>query len=161
MSYVPGAILIGALTLFWWKHRTWGRPLFFGLGYFVVMLFPVLGLLKQGPYRLTSIADHWDHWQYYSIVGVVALVVAAAETGRRAGQPSRFVRRVAGLAVLLMLAAATWTRAGVYASAETLWRDTLARNSTAWLAHANLGVALAQTGKIEEAIAHYEQASNT
>ena len=50
------------------------------------MLFPVLGLLKQGPYRLTFIADRWDHWQYYSIVGVIALVVAAGEWfGRRAG----------------------------------------------------------------------------
>ena len=156
MSYVPGAILIGALTLFWWNRNTWGRPLLFGLGYFVVTLFPVMGFFDQSFYRYSLVSDHW---QYYSIVGAIALVVAAAAAiRRRVDQPGRSVAVVASLAVLLMLGVATWTRAGVYGTTETLWRDTLAKNSNAWVAHYNLGVALQQVGRIEESIAHYEQA---
>src|SRR5690242_11649287 len=34
ISYVPGMVLVGCFTLFWWKRNTWGRPLLFALGYF-------------------------------------------------------------------------------------------------------------------------------
>jgi protein O-mannosyl-transferase len=154
-SYMPGALLVGCFLIFWWKRKTWGRPLLFGLGYFVAMLFPVLGFFHQGFYQYSLVSDHW---QYYSIVGPIALVVAAAAIGRRVDQPGRSVGEVAALAALLLLGVATWTRAGVYASAETLWRDTLARNPNAWVAHNNLGLILQESGKVSEATEHYEQA---
>ena len=55
---------------------------------------------------------------------------------------------VVGLAVLAML------RAQVFVSEEALWRDTLARNPAAWLAHANLGWILASQQNYDEAKAH-------
>jgi Flp pilus assembly protein TadD len=55
---------------------------------------------------------------------------------------------VVGLAVLSML------RAQVFESEETLWRDTLAKNPGAWLAHANLGWILAKQQNYDEAHAH-------
>ena len=155
-SYVPGALLAVCFLLFWRRRRTWGRPLLFGLGYFVAMLFPVLGFLDQAFYRYSLVADHW---QYYSIVGVTALTVAAGvKICRRLGQLGRSVGLVAGVAVLLMLGAAAWARVGVYGTSETLWRDTLAKNSNAWMAHSNLGVALAQLGRMPEATEHLQQA---
>ena len=51
---------------------------------------------------------------------------------------------MAGVALLLVLSVATWERGCVYANAETLWRDNLAKNPNAWLAHYNLGVALGE-----------------
>jgi protein O-mannosyl-transferase len=159
VSYVPGAIMICCLVVFWWKCKTWGRPLLFGLGYFVVTLFPVLGFIQQGPYRLRALADHWDHWQYYSIVGAIALVVAAVEKiCRRMGERGQFVGVLASVAVLMALGVATWKRACVYADAETLWRDNVAKNPNAWSAHYNLGVALGQSGRVQEAVGHFEQA---
>jgi len=155
-SYLPGALLVGCFLVGWRKRGTWGRPLLFGIGYFVAMLFPVLGFFDQGFYSYSLVADHW---QYYAIAGPIALVVAAAAAvGRRVDQPSRTVGAVAGVAVLLMLGMATWTRAGVYATAETLWRDTLSKNSNAWMAHNNLGLVLQDSGRMSEAIEHYEQA---
>jgi len=74
VSYVPGVLLLGCLTFLWWKRKTWGRPLLFGLGYVVVTLFPILGLWNHDFHRFSWVADHW---QYHSIVGVVALAVAA------------------------------------------------------------------------------------
>jgi tetratricopeptide (TPR) repeat protein len=156
ISYLPGMALVGCLTIFWWKRRAWGRPLLFALGYFVVMFFPVLGFFDQGFYEHSLVADHW---QYYSIVGAIALVVGAATTiGRRADRLGRSLGVVVVLAVLVMLGMATWTRAGVYARAETLWRDTLAKNPNAWMAHNNLGPILQRSGNVSEAIAQYEQA---
>jgi tetratricopeptide (TPR) repeat protein len=156
VSYAPGMLLAGCFTLAWWKRRTWGRPLLFGLGYFVVTLFPVSGFFDQGFYQFSLVADHW---QYHAIIGVVALVVAAGERiHRQMGEQEQSWKTIAGVVVLILLAAGTWRRSSVYKNDETLWRDNVAKNSSAWLAHDNLGTALWQAGKIQEAMAHFEQA---
>ena len=155
VSYVPGVIFAGGLALFWWKRNTWGRPLLFGFGYFVVMLFPVLGFLDQSFHRLSSVADHW---QYYSIIAPIALVVVAGEwIGRRLSEQGRHWGAALGVAVLMALGVATWTRANVYADAETLWRDNVAKNPDAWVAHYNLATELQTAGKLLEAGEQYEQ----
>ena len=154
--YVPGMVLLGVLVILWQKRATWGRPLLFGLGYFLVMLFPVMGFFDQGFYYCTLVADHW---QYYSIIGVIALAVAAAQrVGDRIGEQRRYLGMVAGVAVLVALGVATWKRVGVYTDEETLWRDNAAKNPNAWAAHNNLGAALQRVGQSQEAIFHYEEA---
>ena len=156
VSYVPGTILIGSLAVFWWKRRTWGRPLFFGLGYFVVTLFPVLGFFDQAFYRYSLVADHW---QYFSIIGVIALVLAAGERmGGRIGERGRRAAMLAGAIVLVVLGIATWRRGCVYANDATLWQDTVTKTPNAWVAHNNLGSVLWKMGKPREAIAQYDQA---
>ena len=59
---------------------------------------------------------------------------------------------------LILLGAGTWTRAGVYKNEETLWRDNVAKNPAAEVAHYNLGLALKHRGRFQEAIGHFEQA---
>ena len=155
ISYLPGMALVGCLTLFWWKRRTWGRPLLFALGYFVVMFFPVLGFFDQAFYYQSLVADHW---QYYSITGPIALAIGAgAVVCRRMGSRRRYWGTVAAVAVLIVLGAATWQRSHIYAAQETLWQDTVGKNPNNWLAHYNLGVTLAQLGKLQEAVGQYEQ----
>ncbi len=155
-SYVPGIILIGGLVLFWWQRKTWGRGSFFGLGYFVVTLFPVLGFFNQAFYQFSLVADHW---QYYSIVGVIALVVAVGERiCRRIGNTGRSAKVVVSVAILLALGVGTWRRSNVYANEEALWSDNVAKNPNAWAAHYNLGIVLVRLGRAPEAIEHYEQA---
>ena len=156
LSYMPGIILIGCFAWFWRNRETWGRPLLFGLGYFVVTLFPVLGFFDQGFYAHSLVADHW---QYYSIIGVIALVVAAGERiCRRLGKQGRYLGIALGGAVLLVLGVATWERACIYADPETLWQDNMVRNPNAAVVHNNFGIALAESGRVPEAIAQYEQA---
>ncbi len=156
ISYVPGLVFVAGLALVWWKRQTWGRPVLFGLGYFVVTLFPVLGFFYISFHAFSWVADHW---QYIAIVAPIALVVSAGVTiCRRIGGRSQYIGVLASLAVVTLLVVATWARSGVYESSETLWRDTVARNPNAWVAHYNLGNALLQAAKIEDAIAQYEQA---
>jgi Tfp pilus assembly protein PilF/Tol biopolymer transport system component len=47
---------------------------------------------------------------------------------------------------------------GAYAAAVTEWRKALSRSPAESLAHNNLGVALAETARVEEAIRHYRKA---
>jgi protein O-mannosyl-transferase len=155
-SYVPGLILVDVFLIFWWKRETWGRPLLFGLGYFVVTLFPVLGFFDQAFYRLSLVADHW---QYYSITGVIALAVAAGEkVCRQMGKQRRYWGTITGAIVVLVLGGATWRRSLAYQTDETLWRDAVAKNSRAFMAHYNLATTLLHAGRFNEAVGHYEQA---
>jgi tetratricopeptide (TPR) repeat protein len=154
-SYAPGLLLVGMLGVFWWTRKTWGRPWLFGLGYFVVTLFPVLGFFDQSFYRYSSVADHW---QYYSIIGVIALVVATGK-GICEWIQWRYWRSgtLLGLAVAVVLAAATWRRGWIYHDNITLWRDNVARNPAPW-PHNNLGCALQDRGEFDGAIQQFEQA---
>jgi len=156
LSYLPAVILIGGFTIFWWKRATWGRPLFFGLGYFVVMLFPVLGFFDQGFNQVSLVADHW---QYFSIVGAIALIVAAGlGISHRIGEWGQGLCAMTFTALVIALATASWQRAHVYVNDETLWRDAATRNPKAWLAYDNLGYTLLQQHKIEDSIGCFEQA---
>ncbi len=134
------------------------RAVWVGFGYYVVMMFPVLGFFDQGFYRYTWVADHW---QYLALPGLIALVVERASSLSAHGErrrPRWSPHHVLGTAVVVVLAALTWRQATLYHDDERLWRDTIAKNPSAWLAHYNLGIVLAQQGKFDEAIASYEQA---
>jgi tetratricopeptide (TPR) repeat protein len=74
------------------------------------------------------------------------------------GNWSGQIRVVAGAAVLVTLAVATWKRNCVYADPEKLWRGNVTKNPQAWAAHDNLGAALQAKGRFGDAIAQYEQA---
>lgn len=154
-SYVPGIALCSCLGLFWWKRETWGRPLLFGLGYFVTMLLPMSGLFYQGFNRFSLVADHW---QYYSIVGVIALAVAGVEAAsNRANERLRELMPAAGATVVVLLVLASWGRGMVYASNVTLWQDNVAKNPGPW-PHNLLGCALEQTGRFDDAIREFQEA---
>jgi protein O-mannosyl-transferase len=155
-SWLPGIILVAGLALFWCKRKTWGRPVFLAAAYFVVTLAPVMGFIHQTFHRYSLVADQW---QYYSIIAIIALVVGAAMVmRRRTGKWAQPLGVVLSVLVLMVLGVATWTRAAVYADSVSLWRDTLAKNPDAWVAHGNLGAALMKDGRIQEALAQYEQA---
>src|SRR5205823_1776409 len=48
-------------------------------------------------------------------------------------------------------------QSALYANEETLWRDTLSKNPHAWLAENALGLILLQSGRRDEAVAHFKQ----
>ena len=156
VSYLPGLVIIACFALFWWKRDVGGRPLLFGLGYFIVTLFPVLGFFDQGFYACSYVADHW---QYCAIIGPIALVLSAgAVFCRRLGDRGRSIGGLVSVGILAGLGAASWERSSIYATPQTLWRDAVARNPHAWAAQNNLGIILWQAGKTQEAIDHYHQA---
>jgi protein O-mannosyl-transferase len=143
VSCIPLVLLAAAFVLCWRYRRGWGRALFFGLAYFVVMLLPILGFLNIYYMRFSLVADYW---QYFAIIGPITLAAA-------------IIRKPVVAAVLLLaLGALTWKQCGMYASVETLWQTTLRRNPDCWLAHNNLGAVLQQKGKVDEAIAQYREA---
>ena len=116
----------------------------------------MLGFFDVFPFLFSYVADHF---QYLASLGVIVPVAGALAIASARLQPQQ--RRFAtalGAALIAVLGVATWNRSGVYREAETLYRDTIARNPGAWMAFQNLGTELAARNRLDEAIEAYEGA---
>jgi tetratricopeptide (TPR) repeat protein len=156
LSYVPGLLLIALFAVCWHYRRKGGKLFLFSLGYFVLMLLPVLGFLDIYFMRFSLVADHW---QYFAVIGPTALVAGGLSATRRSfgGTKSFLLSLVCG-ALLATLGTLTWKQCHMFTDSLTLWRTTTARNSRSSLAQYNLGCVLLQAGHLEEAMANFQQA---
>lgn len=156
-EYLPLAGAALGIAFLWRKRDTWGRPGLFVLGYFVVMLFPVLGLLNVSFFQFSFVADHL---QYLACAAPLALAAAVIANGldMTATEPPLLKQAVA-CALIMGLSALTWCQSRTYRDPETLWRGTLANNPGSWTAHYNLGSTLAARGEYQGALHEYEAAA--
>ena len=150
LSYVPGLLVVAAFLVCWRYRRRWGKALLLGLGYFVVMLLPVLGFLNIYFMRYSLVADHW---QYFAIIGPIALAAAGITAGHLTGSPdgptqSRAVARAGALcgALVLALGVLTWRQAMHVHGPEDPLGDNPRPEPGAGIAHNNLGTLLLQQG---------------
>jgi len=161
------AVIVGLVPL----ARRFGRRAAVPLLFFGITLFPALGFNNIYPQRFSFVADHF---QYLANLGIIVWAVGTlawllqsrgvlrcATAGVSSSAAPTWLRRVAGgvaSGLLLVLAVLVWRHAAVFVSDENVWRDVLARNNDAWLAHYNLGVTLYHRGEWEEALRHHEEA---
>jgi len=120
--------------------------------FFIGTLFPVLGFLNVSSFRYSWAADHY---QYLASLGLI--VPFCAIMWRPEGRGALWLRALCP-ALLLVLAVLTFHQCAEYCNAETLYRTTIARNPGSWVAYNNLGVALADAGRVNEAIEQYQTA---
>jgi tetratricopeptide (TPR) repeat protein len=156
-SWLPlAAVVAVGIVLYGRRREPWARAGAFGLIFFITALLPVLGFFDVFYFRYSYVADHF---QYLASVGLIALVASMwARMCELTGRPGRYLDVVVVPATVMILGVLTWRQACAYRDVETLWQDTLAKNPICWMAHNNLGTALLQGGKVEEAIGHFEQA---
>jgi tetratricopeptide (TPR) repeat protein len=142
----PAAAGAVAAGLFAARARL-GRGPFVAVAIYAVTLAPALGFIDVYPMRYSFVADHF---QYHASAALLAL--AGAGVTQLRPPPA------ASAALLGVLGVLAWWQGRIYASVETLWSDTLAKNPACAMAHINLGMHLAQSGRNEAAIAHYTEA---
>ena len=117
--------------------------------WYLVMLLPVVGIIQVGGQA------HADRYTYLPQIGIyVAVTWLAAEWGVKwhAGRAAFGGLMAAVLAVLMVCA---WKQTAYWKNSETLWTHALACTTDNYMAHYNLGNALNQKGRVDEAIAHY------
>lgn len=129
-----------------------GRSVEVAAGFFVATLSPVLGFIMLYTFRYTFVADHY---QYLACIGPIALASVGLVNFADTFKHSRTLIFSSALCVVALLATLTWRQAAMYGNIETLWRTTLSRHPSCWMAHNNLGIVLFEKGQLDDAIAHY------
>ena len=116
------------------------------------MLLPVAGIIQAGDQAYA------DRYTYLPQIGIyVALTWLAAEWSAK-----HQVKRVAlgglmiGIIGALMFCA--WKQTGYWQDTETLWNHTLACTTGNYMARDDLGNLLRKEGRVDEAIAQYQEA---
>ena len=156
LSYVPGLLVLAVAVLLWRFRRGWGKAWLLGLGYFVVMLLPVLGFINIYFMRYSLVADHW---QYFSIIGPIGLAAAGITwASGRLKKRNVFLIPAFSAILLLVLGVLTWRQTCNYSDIETIWNMTIARNPACWMAYSNLGRTYNERGNYSQAIEYFNRA---
>jgi tetratricopeptide (TPR) repeat protein len=124
---------MGMLLGLWLLRSRIGRGPLAAMLFFAGTLLPALGFVNLYPMRYTFVADHF---QYFACIGPIVLASAIIK---------RWLPiRIVGPILLIVLAILAWRQQGIYRDQMTLWRDTVAKNPTSWMAWGNLGDEYAQ-----------------
>ena len=166
----PILCVFATIVLLQLARRGQRGPLAAGMLY-AGCLFPALGFFNVYPMRYSFVADHFSYLSMMPLLtGVAWLVFEFAANKVRAFQDSSAAavsqnssplpQKVVPLQISCLVIAAvciplTFMQTGMYRDLETLWRTTLERNPTAWMAHHNLGKLLEEKSEPQEALEHY------
>ncbi|MGD0253772.1 MAG: tetratricopeptide repeat protein, partial [Verrucomicrobiota bacterium] len=146
---VTALILISAVA---WLVRRRSPYLLVGWLWFLGTLVPVIGLVQVGGAALA------DRYTYLPSIG---LFIAAAFGLRDLADRFRFLKIPVAVAASLMLAGClmlTENQLRCWRDSQTLFAHAVAVTKDNDIAHINLGVALEQQGKLDEALAEYREA---
>ena len=157
-QYAFPAGFIGVTLAFWLLRRRIGKGPLVAVLFFAGTLLPASGFFDVFPMLFSFVADHF---QYLASIGIIVLFCSTFVSFLDEALASSWRRRgglVVAAALLCFLGMLTWKRGPVFRNPETLWRDTMAQNPSAWIAYVNLGQYLGGAGRIEEAIECYREA---
>jgi len=127
-------------------YRRGYRGPFVALAFYAGTVFPAIGFFNVYPHIFSFVADHFV---YHASIGIIAFVIGGTAwlSRRRFGRtaPIRYVAFI----ILPMLFVLTWNHAAVFHDAETLYRDTIAKNPKAWMPMNNLSSILLRRAEEE------------
>ena len=149
-----GALLLLAAL---WMLRKKSRAPLAGFLFFIGALFPALGFLNVYPFVYSFVADHF---QYLACIGIVTLTSAGLTTLFDLTPRTRQIGGALCSILLATLSYLTWRQAHMYRDEETLWRTNISQNPDSWMAHNNLATGMVKSGRLDEAIVHYERTIN-
>jgi tetratricopeptide (TPR) repeat protein len=149
IGYVTGLVPVGLGAVLWWGKK-WLGKIGLAVAVFVVGVFPVLGWV---PFFFQGYSTVADRYVYLALVGpALGLSWGVCRLGRYRG-----TWMISGL-VLALLGMLSAGQLQVWRDTVLLFTHALQVNPHSALAHDKLGTALAQQGRLDEAIPHYTAA---
>lgn len=151
VSFVAvAALLLLAITAGVFISRR--RPLIVGWLWFLGTLVPMIGLVQVGAQAMA------DRYAYLPFVGIfIAACWGIADLAKRFRIPSPAVV-AAAIVALIALSTVTHRQIGYWSDNLALWSHTAQVNDS-FIAEDNVGGALLEAGRQDEAMAHFQRAS--
>lgn len=154
--WLPLAAAVAATVTLWQMRRRVGAGPLCAWTFFGFALLPALGFADIYFMRYSLVADHYQH---VALLGVATFVAAAwstwhARLAPRLAQVSLFT----AVFIVVALATLTFRQAQDYRNSTTIWRATLEKNPTCWLALTILGNNVADAGNPPAALAYQKKA---
>ncbi len=153
-SHYSLLVMIAALiasvfvTVLFYKLRKKYPALFFGWSWFLISLLPVIGLVQIGG---QSIADRWTYLPH------IGLAIALCGFLNSLVHESKIKIYFLCATLLCLMTYKSSLELPNWKNSETIFRHALESNPDNFLAHNNLGVALADRGDFQSATFHYEE----
>jgi tetratricopeptide (TPR) repeat protein len=149
-GWVAGAsaVLVGVSVWTVLARRRWPY-LLTGWLWFLVTLLPAIGIIQASGQAMA------DRFVYVPLIGVFIMVAWGAADLRPRSRAGRLAQTLGAALVLGACLVATRFQLKHWQNSVTLFSRTLEVTTDNWLAHNNLGTALAAQGKVEEGAEHF------
>src|ERR1039458_1352598 len=152
MAATASAVVLAIISSFVWRAGRARAYLPVGWLWFLGTLVPVIGLVQVGGAALA------DRYTYIPSIGVfIAVTFGVRDLANRFQFPKKAIATAAVL-ILATCLILTENQLRYWHDNETLFAHALAVTKNNHIAHVNLGVALEQKGKLNEALAEYRAA---
>jgi protein O-mannosyl-transferase len=126
--------------------------LMIGWFWYLGMFVPMIDIMQAGD------QTRGDRYTYLPQIGLAIMAAwGVAEFGRTLGC-RRIVPATAAILVVIALMSAAYAQTQYWKDSISIWTRTLARTPHSYIAHCNLGIALADEGRPDEAIQQFHRA---
>ena len=142
-------IVISAFVIIMLKRLPY---LFAGWLWFAITMAPVIGIIQINSQAMA------DRYHYLPSVGIAVILAWGLPLLFSRDDTRRKILFPAAIASLLILSVLTWQQCGYWKNSVTIFQHALLVTKNNYLAHSNLASALAEEGKLNEAIDHYNEA---
>jgi tetratricopeptide (TPR) repeat protein len=145
-------VLLASVSVGVFALRRSQRYLVVGWLWYLGMVTPVIGLIQVGEQARA------DRFTYLPQIGLLLLIAWAMGDLCASLRHRRAVLGAGALMAVAALMACAHLQASHWKNSESLWSHTLACTSGNNIAHNNLGTALLQMGRVDEAAIHFQKA---
>ena len=146
------ALFLAGLSWLAWRTRRSQPALLSGWLWYLITLAPVSGIIHTGPQARA------DRYTYLPMIGLGIMAAFALDHLARRLSAHRRTMIVAASAALVVYAVVARTQTAYWKDTETVFRRAIAVTDGNYIAHAALGTALRNQGRVDDAIASYRQA---
>jgi tetratricopeptide (TPR) repeat protein len=143
-------VLLAAISITVWACRERRPYLLMGWLWYLGMLLPVAGFIQ------ISYHARADRYTYLPAIGLALAATWAVGDWSRRWKLPRAVLGGLMAALIAALMICSWKQTGYWKDTETLWTHTLACAPGNHTALSKLGLLLCQQGRLDEAVAHYQ-----
>jgi tetratricopeptide (TPR) repeat protein len=146
-------LFLAAVSALAWQQRGARPYLATGWLWYLGTMVPVIGIVQVGDQAMA------DRYAYLPLIGIFVMAIWSAADWVDASQFSLQLTRAVAAAVLAIFAFLTWRQIGYWHSREQLWTRTLQLTDHNPVAENNLADALRAAGRLDEALPHFQYAT--